>query len=168
MEKIYLFFLSVFSNLLLKGLEICRSRNLGIFLLPSYLFLFFSCHLFRVWTWLRLNLPLHAKPPAAAFKAPTEVESGAETQQREQQRQHCQQVLSCRGLERAAEGREHRLRQKRWPNWPLISSLEQHYQPSRCLYHHPSEFGPFKIIKSRNPNPTLCRRERIESNKTTK
>lgn len=149
----------------------CRS---GIWVYSSYpltsssFFFFFFCHLFRVWTWLRLNVPLHAEPPAAAFKAPTEVEPGTETQQREQQHQHCQQVLSCRGLERAPEGREHRLRQKRWPIWPLIASLEQHYQPSKCLYHHPSEFGPFKIIKSRNPNLTLCRRQRIESGKTTK
>lgn len=129
--------------------------------------IFFSCCLFRVWTWLCLYVPLHAEPPAAAFKAPTEVEPGTETQQWEQHHQHCQQVESWGGLERAARGREHTLKQKYQACWPhqVWSYTEQ---PNGFLYHHPWGLGPLKIINSRNHNLTVCGREGIESGKTTK
>lgn len=116
--KYYIFSFSCFNSLLLQGLQVCGSMDFGI----SHIF--FSCCLFRVWTWLCLNVPLHAEPAAAAFKAPTEVEPGTETQQWEQHHQHCQQVASRGGLERAARGREHTLKQKCQAHWPQFSNTK--------------------------------------------
>ena len=73
MEKIYLFFFSVFNSLLLKGLEICRSRNLGIFLLPSYFFLFFF-FFFLPFVWsVNMATPQRSPPcraPGCSIQSP--------------------------------------------------------------------------------------------------